>query len=200
VNNKLKVAVIIGSVRDTRFAEHAGTWIAGIANAHHDLDVEVLDLVNYPLPTLHDAVTPSWAHGAYSDPAVQAWSEKIKEFDAYIVTVAEYNHGYTGVLKNALDLIFGEWTNKPIAFVGYGSVGGARAVEQLRQVAIELQMAPIRNAVHIVAPWTLRDERGVLKEGALGGYMESAENMLTQLTWWASTLKAGRTGQIESVT
>src|SRR5437764_5614409 len=114
------------------------------------------------------------------------------ECDAYIFTAAEYNRGPTAVLKNALDYAYTEWNNKPVAFVGYGGVGGARAVEQLRLNAIELQMAPIRTAVHI----PLAAYLAVLKEGkSLGDFdflNQGAEQMLDQLMWWVNALKTAR--------
>jgi NAD(P)H-dependent FMN reductase len=116
----------------------------------------------------------------------------VAEFDAYIFTAAEYNRGPTAVLKNALDYAYPEWANKPVSFVGYGGVGGARAVEQLRLTAIELQMAPIRTAVHVVLPAFL----AVLKEGkklADFDYLnQGAKQMLDQLAWWTKALKAAR--------
>src|SRR3989338_2823805 len=137
------------------------------------------------MPFFNEAVTPSAKKEDYADEAVQRWTKKIKEADGFIIVAPEYNHGYTAVLKNALDYVSTEWNNKPVGFVAYGSAGGARAVEQLRAVAIELQMAPVRNAVNIMAPWFLRDEKGNLKSGALDSYQGAAEALLTQLVWWA---------------
>ena len=114
------------------------------------------------------------------------------EFDAFIFTAAEYNRGPTAVLKNALDYAYAEWSNKPVAFVGYGGVGGARAVEQLRLHAIELQMAPIRSAIHILFP----DYLAVIKDGKplseLEHLNQAARQMLDQLAWWTAALKAAR--------
>jgi NAD(P)H-dependent FMN reductase len=118
--------------------------------------------------------------------------KKIASLDGYIIVTPEYNRSTSAVLKNALDHIYGEFTNKPVAFISYGSVGGARAVEQLRLMAIELQMAPIRNSVHIMAPWFLRNEDGSLKAGALDEYRKSGEGMLEQLAWWAKALTVAR--------
>ena len=101
------------------------------------------------MPLFAEVASP--AYGPPSDAVAQRWQKKVAAFDAYIFTAAEYNRGPTAVLKNALDYAYKEWNNKPAAFVGYGGVGG-RAVEQLRLTAIELQMAPIRNAVHIQIP------------------------------------------------
>ncbi len=189
---KIRIGLIIGSTREGRFASHAASWFAGLTAAQSDIELEIIDLKDHPLPFFTDAVSPAWKGGVHIDPAVQAFAEKIKALDGFIMTAAEYNHGYTAVLKNALDTIYLEWNNKPVGFIGYGSVGGGRAVEQLRQVAIELQMAPVRNGVHINAPWLLRKEDGSLQAGALDTYSENAMNMLTQLIWWAKALKAGR--------
>src|SRR5690606_27886063 len=117
------------------------------AKAIGEFDVEIVDLRDFPLPFFDEqsspAYVPSQAEGA------KAWQDKIASLDGYIITAAEYNRSPTGVLKNALDYAYNEWNNKPVGFVGYGGVGGARAIEQLRLIAVELQMAPVRNAVHI---------------------------------------------------
>jgi len=187
---KPKLAVIIGSVRTNRFADHPAQWIAEIAAQRGKFDVELIDLKDYPLPLFAEAASPAYAPS--KNEVAQRWQKKVAEFDAYIFTVAEYNRGPTGVLKNALDYSFHEWTNKPVSFVGYGGVGGARAVEQLRLNAIELQMAPIRTAVHIQLPVYL----AVIKEGKkLSDFdflNQAANDMLDQLTWWTNALKAAR--------
>lgn len=187
---KPKLAVIIGSVRTNRFADHPAQWIAAIATQSGKFDVELIDLKNYPLPLFAEAASPAYAPS--KNEVAQRWQKKVAEFDAYIFTVAEYNRGPTGVLKNALDYSFHEWTSKPVSFVGYGGVGGARAVEQLRLNAIELQMAPIRTAVHIQLPVYL----AVVKEGKkLSDFdflNQNAKDMLDQLIWWTNALKAAR--------
>ena len=190
----LKVKVIIGSTRPGRFSDKVGKWIADLAKENQTLDVEVVDLREHPLPFYDEPGSPSKVAGAYPNPAVQTFAEKIADGDAFIITAAEYNHGPTAVLKNALDSIYKEWNQKPVAFVGYGSAGGARAVEQLREIAVELQMSPISKAVHIAAPWLLRDEAGELKPGALDAYLDSAKAMLEQLSWWGGAFKEARSG------
>src|SRR3989344_5113159 len=149
-SNVLKVKIILGSTRPARFSEHAGGWILEQAKKIAGIETEILDLRDYAMPFFNEAVTPSAKKEDYADEAVQRWTKKIKEADGFIIVAPEYNHGYTAVLKNALDYVSTEWNNKPVGFVAYGSAGGARAVEQLRAVAIELQMAPVRNAVHIM--------------------------------------------------
>ncbi len=185
-----KLAVVTGSIRPNRFADHPADWIAEIARERGDFDVQAVDLKDYPMPLFAEAASP--AYGPSADAVARRWQQKMGEFDAYVFTAAEYNRGPTGVLKNALDYAYKEWNNKPVAFVGYGGVGGARAVEQLRLNAIELQMAPIRTAVHIQMPVYL----AVLKEGKkLGDFdflNQNAKDMLDQLAWWTNALKAGR--------
>lgn len=188
--SKPRLAIVIGSIRLNRFANHAAQWIAPIARARGDFDVEVVDLKDFPLPLFAEEASPAWAPS--KDEVARRWQRKMAEFDAYIFTAAEYNHGPTAALKNALDYAYTEWRNKPVSFVGYGGVGGARAIEQLRLTAIELQMAPIRTAVHILLPVFL----AVLKEGkAIGDFdylNQNAKEMLDQLIWWTHALKAAR--------
>lgn len=187
---KIKTALVIGSVREGRFADKAATWFHDLANRRADLDVELVDLRGYPLPFMEDAVPP--AFGPSPDKRAQAWREKVASFDGYVFTAAEYNHGPTAVLKNALDHAYGEWNNKPAAFVGYGGVGGARAVEQLHLHAIELQMAPIRTAVHIAGPDFGAVMSGSASLSEMKHLNESAGAMLDQFIWWAGALKAAR--------
>lgn len=130
--------------------------------------------------------------GDYTDETVARWAKKIAAADAYIAVTPEYNHGYSAVLKNAFDHLYHEWNNKPIGFLSYGSVGGARSVEQLRQIAIELQMAPIRNAIYIANFWSLLDTNGQAKPGSFTSLAENAEKLFSQLNWWAKALKTAR--------
>lgn len=189
---KSKIKVIVGSVREKRFAMQPAEWIAAEAQNIPDFDVELLDLKDYPMPFFEESVTPTRLTEPYKHPVVAKWTKKIEEADGFIIVTAEYNHGYTAVLKNALDYVYKEWNSKPVAFVGYGSVGGARAVEQLRQVAVELQMTPIRNAVHIVEYWNMLDDKGNLKTESLSS---AAGVMIEQLVWWTKALKSARSSQ-----
>jgi NAD(P)H-dependent FMN reductase len=188
--NKPKLAIIIGSIRPNRFADRPANWIAEIARERGPFDVEILDLKDYRLPLFAEEASP--AHGPSKDAVLQRWRDKIESFDAYILIAAEYNHGPTPALKNALDHGYHEWSRKPVAFVGYGGVGGARAVEQLRQITIELQMAPIRSAVHILLP----DFVAVLRDGKelreFDHLNQGARDLLDQLAWWSNALKPAR--------
>ncbi|MGH8081342.1 MAG: NADPH-dependent FMN reductase [Lysobacter sp.] len=190
-----RIALIIGSTRPNRFADVPAAWIQAGAKAR-GLNLDTLDLRDHALPLFEEAVPPSWTGGVYSNPAPEAWRRRIGEYDGYILTAAEYNHGPTAVLKNALDSAFIEWANKPVSFVGYGGVGGSRAVEQLRLHAVELQMAPIRNAVHI----GLEPFLGILQQGrSLDDYAylnQARDAMFDQLLWWANALKGARQQQL----
>lgn len=190
--SSIKIKIIIGSTRPNRFSEHPARWINEEAKKVAGLEVELLDLREYPLPFFNEPISPAMVKGDYANETVRKWAQKIAEADAYIIATPEYNHGYPAVLKNALDSVYKEWNNKPVGFVSWGGAAGARSVEQLRQVAVELQMAPIRNAVHIPLFWTLLDENGQLKPGAFDSLQDNAKNFLNQLLWWAEALKKAR--------
>lgn len=189
----LNIKVILGSTRPKRFSEKAGAWIFEHVKKLGGVETELLDLRDYPLPFYNEPITPSGVkNGEYADPTARLWAQKIRDADAYVIVSPEYNRGTSGVLKNALDHVYAEWNNKPIGFVSYGSVGGGRAVEQLRLNSIELQMAPVRTAVHIPNPWTLVDENDKIKDGVLEPFNRSAETMLGQLVNWAKAFKTVR--------
>lgn len=190
----LKIKVLVGSTREGRFSDKPAAWIADLAKAQEGVEVEVLDLRDYPMPFYEESVSPSMVQdGAYANPAVRTWADKIREADAFIIVTPEYNRGPSAVLKNALDQVYAEWNKKPVAFVGHGSALGARAIEQLRTNAIELQMAPIRQAVGM--PWSgmLLAEDGTLKPDAFAPYEKAAVGLIESLLWWGRALKAART-------
>jgi NAD(P)H-dependent FMN reductase len=188
----LKVALIVGSTRPNRFADTPLQWLVEGAAARSDLQLEVLDLRDYRLPFFNEPAPLAYAGGVYTQPEAEIWRKRIGEFDAFVATVAEYNHGPTAVLKNAFDSAYLEWQRKPIAFVGYGGVGGARAIEHLRGVAIELQMAPIRHEVNIA----MEPYLGIVRDGrTLNDYeylVQSRGVMFDHLVWWGEALKAAR--------
>lgn len=189
---KLKIGVFVGSTREGRFADKAAGWIFDLAQKREELDVELVDLRDYPLPFFEDPKSP--AYGPSQNPQAQAWQNKVASLDGYIFTAAEYNRGPTAVLKNALDYAYNEWNNKPAAFVGYGGTGATRAVEQLRLHAVELQMAPIRNAVHIMLPDYMVVISAEKSLAEIDHLSQGAKDMLDQFVWWAKALKAAREG------
>ena len=181
----MKIQIIFGSTREGRNGEKVCKWITEIAKNNKDFETEVLDLKELDLPMFHDPKPPFF--GEYSYDYTKKWSKKIMEGAAYIIVTPEYNHGYPAVLKNALDHLYKEWNNKPVAFVSYGgSSGGTRCVEQLRQVAVELQMIPIREEVNIPFVWEAFDENGNIKNKYLN---EKADGMIAQLVSFVKKLK-----------
>ncbi len=196
MSSKPKVGVIIGSTRPGRFADKPAQWIAERAKVTGKFDVEIVDLRDYGLPLFEEKLSPAW--GPSEGAAAQAWQKKIDSLDGYIVLAAEYNRGPTGALKNALDHAYNEWNRKPVAFVGYGGVGGARAVEQLRLIAIELQMAPIRAGVHILLPDFMAIMQGEKQLGEIDHLNQGADDMLAQFDWWLKTLTLARKGEAEA--
>ena len=141
----LKVGIIVGSTRPGRKADAVARWVHEIARKRTDADFEVVDIQDFNLPLLDEPVPPSM--GQYSKPHTKAWAAKVDSFDAFVFVTPEYNHGTSGALKNAIDFLFAEWNNKAAGFVGYGSAGGVRAVEHLRLVMGEVQVAAVRNQV-----------------------------------------------------
>lgn len=148
----LKVGIIIGSTRPQRVGEGVGRWVHDVASRRGDADYELVDLRDFDLPLLDEPVPPSM--GKYSKDHTKRWAAKIASFDAFVFVTPEYNHGICGALKNAIDFLFAEWNDKVAGFVGYGSAGGVRAVEQLRLVMAEVQVATVRKQVML----SLRDD------------------------------------------
>jgi NAD(P)H-dependent FMN reductase len=186
----LKIQVIIGSTREGRKGEKVAKWVFEKLNADKRYSAELIDLRDYPLEFYHDEMTPGKINGNYDSETARRWTSKIREADGYIFVTPEYNHGYPGVLKNAIDYGYNEWTNKPAAFVSYGGMaGGVRAVEQLRLVLIELQMAPIQQAVPITKIRSAFNENGELTDSSLNNVLQE---VFDQLFWWSYVLKEGR--------
>jgi NAD(P)H-dependent FMN reductase len=187
-----KIKVIAGSTREGRFSDKAATWIAAELAKQEGVEVEILDLKDYDMPFFNEPVSPAHKTEPYTNEAVARFTQKIAEGDAYVIVTPEYNHSTTGVLKNALDYVYQEWNTKPIAFVSYGSAMGARSVEQLREVAIELQMAPIRNAIHMPYDVIVASGKGTPDAELFAPYAERGTGLVEQLIWWARALKAAR--------
>lgn len=184
-----RIGVVIGTTRAARFGDKPARWIFAAAARRTDLDAEMLDLRDYPLPFFDEPVAPLIAPARNT--IAQRWCRKLASLDGFVFITAEYNHGMSAALKNALDHAYPELNRKPAAFVGYGGLGGARAVEQLRLVCIELQMASTRSSVHI----TREPIAAVRKGGDLANFPfleQAAVAMLDELSWWTHVLRAGR--------
>lgn len=192
--NKPRIAVIVGTTRAARFGEKPARWIHDIAAERHDLIAEIVDLRDYPLPFFDEVASNAWVPS--QNEVARQWQQKIAEFDGYLFVTAEYNHSVPAVLKNALDYAYPEWNKKPAAFLGYGMVGASRAIEHLRNIAVELQMAPVRSGIHIqgadfVAVW---QQGKPIQE--LAYLKPNAKDVLDQLVWWARALKTAREAEL----
>lgn len=162
--NKPQIKIILASIRESRAGARVAEWFVPLAQKNDQAEFELLDLRDYPMPLFADAEPPITRQGPHADPAVNHWLEKIEAADGFIVITPEYNHGYPSALKNAYDYGYKEWNGKPIGFVGYGgAAGGARSVEQQRQVVAELRMYDVRDQVLIPFIWAAFDENGRLQ-------------------------------------
>jgi NAD(P)H-dependent FMN reductase len=189
-----KIAVIVGSTRPTRFGDLPATWIVEQARAHGGLEVEVVDLRDYPMPFFDEVASNAWV--PTQNPVAVKWQKKLAEFDGYIFVVAEYNRSISAALKNALDQAYVEWAHKPFGAIAYGSMGGTSALAHLRMIGVELQMVPVRNTVHIGGGDFWRVHPGFGGSGKLadieGAIAPSAKAMLDDVIWWAKATMAQR--------
>jgi NAD(P)H-dependent FMN reductase len=193
------IHVIIGSTRPARFGEKPARWVAEHLAARGDLNVELVDLRDYPLPFFALPRSPAYTLREYPDAAIERWGRKVDEADGFVFVTSEYNHGYPAVLKNAIDHLFPEWHRKPVAFVGYGNVGGARAIEQLRAVVVELEMAPLRHAVHILPDLMVPVMRAEGYDASLfEPLVPKLERLADDLAWWAGALAVARGAELAS--
>jgi len=192
----MKIKIILGSTREGRMGEAFATWVMSELAQRSDAEYELLDLRDYPLMYYSDPVPAGMLQSPYIPEIRNTWAEKIKEADGFIVITPEYNHSFPAVLKSALDAIYKEWNNKPIGFISYGgAANGSRAVEHLRQVAVELQMAPIRDAIHI---GIFTGQSIFNEDGTMANTHENKKlsGMTDQLLWWSDALKTAREKKI----
>src|SRR6059058_5010225 len=183
----IKIAIILGSTRPNRNGEAVAKWVYEVAKKRSDAEFELVDIKDFNLPLLDEPVPPSM--GQYSKPHTKTWAAKIDTFDAYVFVTPEYNHGTSGALKNAIDFLFAEWSNKAAGFVSYGGASGARAVEQLRLVMAEVQMATVRNQV-LLSMFTDFENFSVFKPASR--HETSVNEMFDQVIAWGGALKALR--------
>lgn len=201
MTQKPKIALIIGSTRQARWADIPAQWMLGKMQERTDFDVELVDLRDYDLPLFDEVASNLWMPS--QDPLAIRWQEKVRSYDGYVFVVAEYNRSVTGALKNALDQDYLGWNKKPMGMIAYGAMGGARAAEHLRLIAVELQMVPVRSAVHIggsdfyrVIPNNPNMEPMTALDPILAN---SLKDTLDQLSWYARALKAAREADAEHV-
>lgn len=193
---KPRIAIIIGSTRPSRFGEVPANWILQQVTARGDMDVELVDLKDHPLPFFDEVASNLWAPSQNAE-AVR-WQERLADFDGFIFVVAEYNHSITGALRNALDQAYKEWNRKPFTAIGYGGTGAARAIEHLRSIAVELQMVSTHAAVHIgggdfMAVHPAFGNKPI--EEIEANLLPSTQTALDELLWWAKATMAAKAAQ-----
>ena len=180
----LRIAIIIGSTRPGRKAEAVAKWVYEIAQKRSDAEFELVDIKDFNLPLLDESMSPTL--GQYTKEHTKVWAAKVDSFDAYVFVTPEYNHATSGALKNAIDFLYKEWNNKAAGFVSYGGAGGARAVEQLRLVLAEVQIATVRNQV-LLSMFTDFENFSVFKPDAR--HEKSVNAVFDQVIAWGGALK-----------
>jgi NAD(P)H-dependent FMN reductase len=192
----MKIQIILGSTRPGRVIERVGKWVEAAAKEVKDFEVEVVDLADYVMPLLDEAISPRFNPDRKPNEAAKRWLDKVGQADGYIVVTPEYNHAITGALKNAIDYLDFQVVKKPFAIVSYGTVGGARAAEYLKGILIESKAAIVPEAVALLGnPMENFDDSGKLSEALAAnpyGPNKALETTLTELTWWARALKTAR--------
>ena len=183
----LRIAIILGSTRPGRKTEPVARWVLDHAQQRGDAEYELVDIAEFDLPLLDEPVPPS--QHKYSKDHTKRWSDKIASFDGYVFVTPEYNHSTSGALKNAIDFLYSEWNNKAAGFVSFGSSGGTRAVEHLRLIMGELQIADVRSQVAL-SLFTDFENFSAFKPQAL--HEKSLKSMLDQLIAWSGAMKSVR--------
>src|SRR5258707_1820177 len=187
------ISVIVGSTREGRFSEKPAKWILQQLKKRERVDARLLDLRDFPMPFFDQPATPAMPGRApYTDEVVQRWTAAIARSDGFVFVTPEYNYGPSAVLKNAIDWVYPEWNRKAGGFVSYGSAIRARSVQQLRQTAIELQLAPVRSSVHIPVATLWAHFQGGDVDAGLAELAAPATTMIDDLLWWTAALKTAR--------
>ena len=186
----ITMSVIVGSTRQGRFSEKPAQWIFQHLQKRAEIDARLLDLRDFPMPFFDQPATPG--RPPYSNEVVQRWTAAIAQSDGFVFVAPEYNYGPSAVLKNAIDWVYPEWNRKAAGFVSYGTAMGARSVQQLRQTAIEVQLAPIRSSVHIPVATLWAHYQGGDVDAGLAELGKAAEAMIDDLLWWTAALKTAR--------
>ncbi|GAC1413034.1 MAG: hypothetical protein NVSMB66_3860 [Candidatus Doudnabacteria bacterium] len=187
----MKIGIILGSIRKGRLGERVALWAQKRLAAHQGIEAVMLDLKEYPLPFYDQAEQPSKMEGPYESDVANKWAAKVSEMEGFIIVTPEYNHGYPAVLKNALDYLYAPWNNKPVSFVSYstGPIGGARVVEQLRQIAPTLKLTVLIEAMHLGQAQETLNAEGDLQSGP---YNEIFDKQIKSMLEWHELLQNKR--------
>lgn len=183
----IEIAIITGSTRPGRLNEAVSKWVLEHATRHGRARYELVDIESFGLPLLDEPIPPSL--GQYQKPHTKKWAEKIASFDAFVFVTPEYNHSTSGALKNAIDFIYAEWNNKAAGFVSYGSASGTRAVEHLRGVMAEIQVADVRQQVMLSLTDDFEQYRTFKPRPH---HVKMLETLFDQVISWGTALKTVR--------
>ncbi|MDQ0261580.1 NADPH-dependent FMN reductase [Sinomonas atrocyanea] len=187
-----RIAVVTGSTRPGRNNRQVAEWLVARATQRGDASFELVDIADFSLPLLDEAYPA--AYGNYAGEHTKAWAAKIAEFDGYVFVTPEYNHSTAPALANALSFLNAEWANKAAGIVGYGSAMGARAVEHLRGVLSELQVAHVQKT-GMFSLFSDFEDFSVFKPTDLQA--ASVDPMLDQLVSWSAAFAQVRAGELE---
>lgn len=149
MNDDLKIAIILGSTRPGRIGHQVAQWVLDVAKQRGDASYELVDLADFDLDLLGEPTVPGAANRQYENERTARWGRTIDEYDGYVFVTAEYNHGIPAAFKNAVDVIYPEWVDKAVGFVGYGADGGVRAIEQWRTVVANVRLHAVRAQVSL---------------------------------------------------
>jgi NAD(P)H-dependent FMN reductase len=185
-----KIAIIVGTTRPGRKADTVAAWVAEAAAKRTDAEFEIVDIADFGLPLLDEAFPASM--GKYQNEHTKKWASVIAGFDGFVFVTPEYNQAIPSSLKNAIDYLYAEWNNKAAGFVGYGAMGGARAIEGLRLIVGSLQIADVRAQV-CLSLFTDFENFSEFKPGPQHG--PSLEAMFGQLVTWSAALERVRAEQ-----
>lgn len=189
--SQVRIGIIIGSTRPGRNGDQVAKWALEHAAKRDDAEYELVDLLDFSLPHLDEAIPAS--RGQYANEHTRAWADKIASFDGFVFVTPEYNHSTSGALKNAIDFIYGEWNNKAAGLISYGVAGGVRAAEHLRLVLGELQIADVRQQVSFSL---VTDFENYKDFAPTGGQEAQLDTQLDQLVSWAGALRSVRAGRL----
>lgn len=184
----MKILVLLGSARQGRAGDSVAAWVMNQLSKHPDIEAELVDLAALQLPFYNEAMQPADIKDRnYTEPKGKVWAEKVGSADAFMFLCAEYNHGYTALLKNAIDWVYYEWVNKPVGFISYssGAIAGARVVEQLKPVCIHVGLYPLGAAIDIPKVATFFTENG---EASIPAFEQQLNSMCQNLGIYSTAL------------
>jgi NAD(P)H-dependent FMN reductase len=189
--SQVRIGIIIGSTRPGRVGDQVAKWVYDQASQRDDAEFELVDLADFSLPHLDEAVPAS--AGQYANEHTKAWADKIGSFDGFVFVTPEYNHSTSGSLKNAIDFIYAEWNNKAAGVVSYGVGMGLRAAEHLRLILGELQIADVRQQVGFSL---MTDFENYSTFAPAPQHAKAIATLLDQVVAWSGALQGVRAGKL----